>query len=95
MSGRESGSNQFRGQQSGFGKRIHYRDADIFERGDLLRAALRIAFRSGDGCDGEQRLVVGACGTCLLPGLNQRCGGIGGRAKTTRTCGCAPSPAIS
>lgn len=82
MSGRESGSNQFRGQQSGFGKRIHYRDAGIFERGDLLRAALRIAFRSGDGCDGEQRLIAGACGACLLLGLNQRCGGIGGRAKT-------------
>lgn len=80
MSRRESGSNQFRGQQSGFGKGIHYRDAGIFERGDLLRAALRIAFRSGDGCDGEQRLVAGACVACLLPGLNQRCGGIGGRA---------------
>ncbi len=39
-------------------KRIHYRDTGIFERGDLLRAALRSrAFRSGDGCDGEQRLA--------------------------------------
>lgn len=81
MSGRESGSNQFRGQQSGFGKRIHYRDAGIFERGDLLRAALRIAFRSGDGCDGEQRLIAGACGACLLP-PESAMRRIGGRAKT-------------